>query len=82
MRMPWRYAVVHQEPEPITALRVGLPVDLDRIVAKAMAKSPDERYQHVDEMLVDLRAVQREFTACLKTNPERSGASTSHHTPR
>ena len=38
------YSVVHLEPEPITALRVGVPVDLDGIVAKAMAKDRDERY--------------------------------------
>ena len=53
------YSIVHQEPEPITAQRVGVPTDLDRIVGKAMAKSPDERYQHVDEMLVDLRSLRK-----------------------
>ena len=37
------YSIVHQEPEPITAQRVGVPTDLDRIVGKAMAKSPCAR---------------------------------------
>ncbi len=50
------YAIVNEEPEPLTAQRVDVPVELDRIVGKAMAKSPDERYQHVDELLVDLKA--------------------------
>ena len=54
------YSIVHQEPEPITAQRVGVPTDLDRLVGKAMAKSPDERYQHVDEMLVDLQSLRKE----------------------
>ena len=54
------YSIVHQEPEPITAQRVGVPTDLDRLVGKAIAKSPDERYQHVDEMLVDLRTLRKE----------------------
>ena len=53
-------AIGSEEPEPITALRVGVPTELDRIVGKAMAKSPDERYQHVDEMLVDLRMLLKE----------------------
>ena len=53
------YAVVNTEPEPPTALRSGLPVDLDRIVEKALAKDRDERYQHVEEILVDLRALRR-----------------------
>ena len=65
------YSVVHQEPEPITALRVGVPVDLDGIVAKAMAKDRDERYQHVDEMIVDLRALRKKIesgkSAVVKT---------------
>ena len=55
------YAVVHQKPEPITALRVGVPVDLDRIVAKAMEKNRDDRYQHADEMIVDLRGLKKEL---------------------
>ena len=73
------YSVVHQDPEPITALRVRVPVDLDGIVAKAMAKDRDERYQHVDEMIVDLRALRKKIesgksgvvkTAVSQTIPE------------
>ena len=53
------YAIVHQEPTPITALRVGIPVELDHHVGKALAKTPDDRYQHVEDMVVDLRALKR-----------------------
>ena len=49
------HAIIHEEAKPMTALRVGIPIDLDRIVAKAMAKDPADRYQHVEEMIVDLR---------------------------
>jgi serine/threonine-protein kinase len=52
------YAVVNKEPEPPTALRSGLPVEIDSVIEKALAKNAAERYQHVDELLVDLRAVQ------------------------
>ena len=66
------YAIGNEEPEPITALRVGVPTELDRVVSKAMAKGRDERYQHVDEMLVDLRALRKQIesgkkSAVLKT---------------
>ncbi|MBK5295413.1 MAG: protein kinase [Acidobacteriia bacterium] len=52
-------AILTQEPEPMTALRTGLPVELDRIVSKALAKNPAERYQHVEDMLVDLRTAKQ-----------------------
>ena len=52
------YAVIHTEAEPPTARRSGLPVELDHILDKALAKKQDERYQHIEDMLVDLRAVQ------------------------
>lgn len=53
------YAIIHSSPEPITSLRVGIPAGLDRVVAKAMAKDPGKRYQHVSDLLVDLRALRK-----------------------
>ena len=54
------YGIVQEEPEPITSQRARVPLDLDWVVSKALAKDKDERYQHVEEMLVDLRAVARQ----------------------
>ncbi|HKH47581.1 MAG TPA: protein kinase [Thermoanaerobaculia bacterium] len=53
------WVIQFQQPEPLTALRTGVPMELERIVMKAMAKDPSERYQHVDEIPVDLRACLR-----------------------
>ena len=52
------YAITNEEPEPVTALRSSLPTDIDRILEKALAKSPDERYQHVADVLVDLQRLR------------------------
>jgi len=57
------HSIVREEPEPMTALRTGVPMELERITAKAMAKSPAERYQTVPDMLVDLKAVGRRLEA-------------------
>jgi eukaryotic-like serine/threonine-protein kinase len=50
------YGIVHHNPNPVTALRSGLPLELDRVLAKALAKSPEQRYQNIEDLLVDLRA--------------------------
>ncbi|MFL6195255.1 MAG: protein kinase domain-containing protein, partial [Thermoanaerobaculia bacterium] len=52
-------AVLNGEPEPMTALRTGVPMALEWIVAKAMAKAPADRYQHADEIPIDLRGTRR-----------------------
>lgn len=64
------YAIVNEEPQPITGVRTGVPMELERIINKALAKNPEERYQHVDEILVDLHAVAKE--ALIKIKPEES----------
>jgi serine/threonine protein kinase/Tol biopolymer transport system component len=49
------YSILNEEPEPLTALRAGLPVELDWIVSKALSKDPPERYQSAEEFVTDLR---------------------------
>ncbi len=61
------YAIAQEDPEPITALRAGLPMELEWIVAKAMAKDVAERYQHVEEMIVDLNSLRKKLAAGKST---------------
>ena len=61
------YAIAQEDPEPITALRVGVPTELDFIVSKAMAKDAGERYQHVEEMIVDLRSLGKKLESGKST---------------
>jgi hypothetical protein len=52
------YAVLHahlnDDPTSATSLRFDLPAEIDEILTRSMAKSPDDRYQTVAEMLGDL----------------------------
>jgi len=57
------YSIMNEDPEPLTGLRTGVPMELERIVSKALKKNPAERYQRLDEMLVDLKSVSAEPTA-------------------
>jgi serine/threonine protein kinase/tetratricopeptide (TPR) repeat protein len=60
-------SIINDEPSPPSGLRTGVPLELERIIAKAMAKDPADRYQHMDDMLVDLRAVKRDLEAVTAT---------------
>jgi serine/threonine protein kinase/Tfp pilus assembly protein PilF len=55
------YSILNEEPQPITDLRSGLPMELEGIINKALAKSTGERYQHADEMLSDLRSLSNQL---------------------
>ncbi len=53
------YSILNEDPEPLTGVRSGLPVELDWIVSKALAKLPQERYQSVEEFVTDLRRLSQ-----------------------
>ncbi len=55
------FSIMNEPPEPLTAVRTGVPKELERIVHKCLAKKVDERYQHADELLVDLQALRRDL---------------------
>jgi serine/threonine-protein kinase len=48
------YSILNQTPEPLARLLPGAPRDLERILMKALAKSPDERYLRMSELAADL----------------------------
>jgi serine/threonine protein kinase len=50
----WAYLV--EQPPPVSARRLGLPTGLDAVVAKAMAKAPEDRYGTCRELVADFQA--------------------------
>jgi serine/threonine protein kinase len=50
--------ILEKDPVPLSNLG-DVPPELERIVEKAMAKSPDERYQTAKDMLIDLRSLKK-----------------------
>jgi serine/threonine protein kinase/Tfp pilus assembly protein PilF len=57
------YRITNEEPEPITGLQAKVPVALERIVERALAKTVEKRYQHVDEMAAELQSLRKELEA-------------------
>ncbi|HEX6279200.1 MAG TPA: protein kinase, partial [Pyrinomonadaceae bacterium] len=54
-------AVIYHEPEPIANLLPNSPVELQRIVRKALQKDRDERYQSVKDLALDLKDLLHEL---------------------
>ncbi|HTJ96275.1 MAG TPA: protein kinase [Rhodocyclaceae bacterium] len=53
------YQVLNGAPPLPSTINAGLPPGFDRIVARALAKDPDKRYQSAAEMATDLRNYQK-----------------------
>ena len=47
----------YEEPESLTALRAGVPMQLDWIVSKLLSKEAEYRYQTAADLLADLKSL-------------------------
>jgi len=61
------YSILNEEPEPLTAMRTGVPMDLEWVVRKCMAKSADSRYQSAADLVVDLSMVKLDGSGRTQT---------------
>ncbi|HEV7510095.1 MAG TPA: protein kinase [Candidatus Acidoferrum sp.] len=50
-----------KEPQPLTRYSSEAPIELGRIVLKALRKNRDERYQTSKDMLLDLKSLKQEL---------------------
>lgn len=60
-RIDTMHAILHGEPKLSGTNTPVLPADLQRILVKALAKTPKDRYQTVAEMVLELRALKRDL---------------------
>jgi serine/threonine protein kinase/Tfp pilus assembly protein PilF len=49
------YSIINEEPQPVARFNNQVSAKLEEIVFKALAKEREERYQHIDDLLADLR---------------------------
>jgi len=52
------YSIVHEEPKPLKGIKRDLPLELQRIIDRALKKNPGSRYQRAAEIVEDLRKYQ------------------------
>ena len=62
-------SILKTEPPPISQIRENAPPELTRIVAKALKKNREERYQAISDLLLDLKTLKQdlEFQARLQS---------------
>jgi serine/threonine protein kinase/Tfp pilus assembly protein PilF len=62
------YAIVNSEPIPIEQLRPDISPELKRIIHKTLVKDRTQRYQRMEELLIDLERLGQETTAEISSS--------------
>src|SRR5439155_4410144 len=53
--------IIREQPTPITNFNPEVPYDLQRIVRRCLAKDPEERYQTIKDVAIEIKEVRREL---------------------
>jgi eukaryotic-like serine/threonine-protein kinase len=72
------YSIVNEEPEPVHKYRPEISSEVMHILNRSLEKNPEERYQTVHEMLIDLRRVKKESAHAPRSIQSRSGVEKQH----
>ena len=76
------YEILNEEPEPLTGVRSGVPMELEFIVGKCLARDVADRYAHADEIARDLRTIAEKLksgrSAVMRTAASPPQASLVH----
>jgi predicted Ser/Thr protein kinase len=74
------FKVANREPVAASALDLSLPRELDEVIARAMAKNPEDRYQRGTEFAEDVRQLQQLSAPHSTTMSLRAPAPTGTRT--
>jgi TolB-like protein/Flp pilus assembly protein TadD/predicted Ser/Thr protein kinase len=62
------YSIINEEPQPVARFNNQVSAKLEDVVSKALAKDKQERHQHIDDLLADLRREKKSLDY-VKTGP-------------
>lgn len=75
------YSILNESPQPMSSFRPGLADELQRITDRAMAKTPDERYQTALDLKDDLAAYARGLESTSSLEPPSRKPSVAAEAP-
>ena len=75
------YTILNEDHEPLTSIRAGVPMDLEFIVSKCLAKDAAQRYQSAKDLIIDLTALREKLVSAKsaiarKASPSPVGTGT------
>jgi tetratricopeptide (TPR) repeat protein/TolB-like protein len=80
------FAALHESPRPPRVCRPEIPETLERIVLRAIARRPEDRYASAEAFIADLRAVnvasEERLVAAPKVTPVRVDEARDRSGPR
>ena len=54
------YAILNEEPEPVEKHIPDISSELLHIINRSLEKDPENRYQSIKDMIIDLRRLKRD----------------------
>ena len=91
-RLDTLVSILEKEPPPLDDDVPEVPTEFQRIINKALRKDREERYQTINDLLIDLKSFKEELSFAQKlersrqsspsvgtgTTPRRSGTTIKH----
>ena len=75
------HKIIYEAAPPITDFNPNAPVDLQRIVRRCLAKDPDERYQTIKDVAIELKELRREIESGAVSAQAAAASSGGAATP-
>ena len=64
--------IIREPAPPIASFNPDAPADLQRVVRRCLAKDPDERYQTIKEVAIELKEIRSELNESATTDRSRT----------
>ncbi|MCX6143683.1 MAG: protein kinase [Ignavibacteriales bacterium] len=80
------YSIVNEEPTPVEKYLPDIPSELVHVLNRALEKDPEDRYQFVHEMVIDLRRLKKQTSKVVRSYegsvPQRTSESLAAETKK
>ncbi|HEY4643852.1 MAG TPA: protein kinase [Bacteroidota bacterium] len=65
------YSIVNEDPQPIEQLRQDISPMLSNLIARCLEKDPADRYQHMDDLVSELKRTQKKTSRVMRSSEYR-----------